>query len=96
MLRQEDTMSIEELHQQGMNHTIIAAMPSWGSVAKPSVGISRAEKRNRSMVQDRPALPNWILSAITCRSGFKSTPSSLPSACGRKSANAATTALSPC
>ncbi|MEI9479881.1 MAG: helix-turn-helix domain-containing protein, partial [Deltaproteobacteria bacterium] len=25
MLRQEDTMSIEELHQQGMNHTTIAA-----------------------------------------------------------------------
>jgi len=57
MLRQEDAMSIEELHQQGMNHTMIAAKLG---VSRKTVSRYLQGREKKPVYGPRPVRPSML------------------------------------
>ena len=96
MLRKEDPslcsragyMSIEEMHQQRMNHTMIAAKLG---IHRQTVSRTLQHGECKPVYGPRPAHP----SAVTCSSGSKPTPSSPPYDCWTRSTSGDTGAPSP-
>ena len=57
MLRQEDAMSIEEMHQQGMNHTMIAAKLG---IHRQTVSRTLQHGERKPVYGPRPAHPSKL------------------------------------